>query len=84
MAQKINNCKEVALRLQTFLDGELDDNRMEQIRAHLDACIDCGFEADAFREIKKDLGSLAKPIDSDALTRLREFSARIANEASTN
>ncbi len=81
MATKYTNCKEVALRLQTYLDGELDDARMEEIRSHLDACIDCGFEADAFREIKNDLGSLAQPVDSDALARLRDFSARIAAEA---
>ncbi len=82
MAQKITSCKDVALRLQTYLDGELDDKRMDQIRAHLDACIDCGVEADTFREIKSDLGSLAQPVDADALARLKEFSARIVNEAS--
>lgn len=81
MAQKFNSCKAVALRLQTYLDGELDDDRNEQIQSHLDACIDCGFEADAFRKIKSDLSSLAQPIDSDALDRLKKFTSRIAQEA---
>ncbi len=81
MAQKMMSCRDVALRLQTYLDGELDETRMEQIRAHLDACVDCGLEADVFADIKKDLAAQAIPADSDALARLREFSARIAEEA---
>jgi len=83
MAKKMMNCKDVALRLQTYLDGELDEARMEQIRAHLDACVACGLEADVFANIKKDLTAQAVPADSDALARLRAFSARIAEEANS-
>jgi len=81
MASKLNSCSEVALRLQTYLDGELTEPRITQIQAHLDACIDCGYEADAFRELKQELSSVAKPTESDVLDRLKQFTAQIAQEA---
>lgn len=80
MVKKLN-CREVGLRLQSYLDGELDAARAEQIRAHLDDCVACGLEADAFVKIKKDLGAQSVPADSDALARLREFSSQIASNA---
>jgi len=78
MAVKKTNCREVGLRLQTYLDGELDDDRMEQIRQHLDDCVDCGLEFDTFSKIKRSLSAQAVPADSDALARLRSFSEKIA------
>ena len=81
---KTLTCRDVALRLQTYLDGELDESRMEQIRSHLDACVDCGLEADVFADIKRDLSAKTIPADSDALARLRDFSARIADEANVD
>lgn len=83
MASKIN-CREVGRRLQSYLDGELDDNRMEQIKAHLDDCVHCGLEADVFTAIKTDLAKLSVPAESDALQRLREFSSRVAQESEAN
>lgn len=83
MAPKKTNCREVARRLQSYLDGELDGDRMEQIKAHLDACVDCGLEYDVFTAIKTDLNTLAVPAESDALARLREFSSRISEEANS-
>ncbi len=84
MASKIN-CREVGRRLQSYLDGELNNDRMEQIKAHLDACVHCGLELDVFAAIKTDLSKLSVPADSDALQRLREFSTRVVegSEASS-
>ncbi len=82
MAKKLDSCREVGLRLQTYLDGELDEDRKEQIRAHLDACVCCGLDADAFQEIKTNLANVSRASDEDAIKRLMEFSARIAEEAS--
>ena len=81
MAQKSTNCKEVALRLQSYLDAELDEDRMEQIRDHLNECLNCGLEFEVFSDIKKDLAGKSIPADSDALARLREFSARLTEGA---
>ena len=78
MSNKTMNCRDVALRLQTYLDGELDAERMERIQTHLDACVECGLEADVFTSIKNDLASQARPVNAEAIARLRAFSAQIA------
>jgi len=78
MVKKSINCREVGLRLQSYLDGELDDMRMDQIRSHLDDCVACGLEADAFVNIKKEINAQSVPADSDALARLRSFSEQIS------
>ena len=84
MAAKTMNCRDVGLRLQTYLDGELDSDRMARIAAHLEACVACGLEADVFQRIKSDLSGAAPATDSTALRRLREFSERIAHEATAD
>ena len=35
------NCKETAARLQTFLDRELSETEVAEVRMHLDACPPC-------------------------------------------
>ena len=81
MSNKTMSCRDVALRLQTYLDGELDDSRMERIRAHLDACVDCGLEADVFTSIKNDLQRQVGPVNSNAMARLREFTEQISQRS---
>jgi anti-sigma factor (TIGR02949 family) len=81
MPNKTMSCRDVALRLQTYLDGELDQDRMDSIERHLAACVDCGLEADVFASIKNDLASHVKPVNSAALRRLRDFSNQIASAA---
>lgn len=70
-------CREVGLRLQTYLDGELDEKRAAAIRAHLDDCVDCGLEAEVFQQIKTELSQIEPRVDEAALQRLRNFSAQI-------
>lgn len=81
MSTKSMSCRDVALRLQTYLDGELDADRMERIKNHLDACVDCGLEADVFASIKDQLSDQARPVSADAIARLRAFSDQIAQAA---
>lgn len=81
MSNKTMNCRDVGLRLQTYLDGELDDERMERIRNHLDECVKCGLEADVFTSIKNDLSSQARPVNAEAIARLRAFSDKISEVA---
>lgn len=78
MAKKLN-CREVALRLQTYLDGELDEERCQAFKAHLDACVDCGLEAEVFSSLKSDISGCANT-DEDALARLRKFAADITQQ----
>ena len=35
------NCKETMARLQTFLDRELTDSEVREVRMHLEACPPC-------------------------------------------
>jgi mycothiol system anti-sigma-R factor len=35
------NCKETVARLQTFLDRELNDAELREVRMHLEACPPC-------------------------------------------
>ncbi len=81
MSNKTMTCRDVALRLQTYLDGELDAERMERIQTHLEACVDCGLEADVFTTIKNDLAKQVSPVNSESLARLRAFSDQIATAA---
>ena len=83
MTKKIN-CRDVALRLQSYLDEELDDDRMLQIEQHLADCVACGLEEEVYRAVKRDLKTLKSPSDSDAMDRLRQFSSRISEVATTD
>ncbi|MBT8208857.1 MAG: zf-HC2 domain-containing protein [Acidimicrobiales bacterium] len=83
MSVKKMNCREVGRRLQTYLDGELTDDRIEAIKQHLDACSRCGLEADVFNQIKADLAGISPTPDAAALRRLREFTEQIAQNASS-
>ena len=69
------------LRLQSYLDDELDEERMMLIEEHLADCRDCGLEEDVYRALKSDLKALRPVGDSDALERLRDFSTRISEVA---
>jgi hypothetical protein len=66
-------CVRVAQLLQTYLDAELDDPAVvEEIAAHLDACHDCGLEADVYRRLKASL-ACRDTTDEETLARLRAF-----------
>ena len=44
----MTDCNETLRELETFLDGELTDDALHSIRAHLERCPDC-FEAFDFQ-----------------------------------
>jgi len=72
------NCREVGLRLQSYLDDELDPARMDLIRAHLEACRDCGLEYDVYARIKADIGRQRLDPDAGVIERLRSFARGIS------
>ena len=74
-------CKQVAEDLQSYLDNEDTAENRELIAAHLEACRDCGLEADTFNQLKASLARPVLEIDATALDRLRAFGASIADEA---
>ncbi len=72
------NCREVGLRLQTYLDDELDPERMALIRGHLEACRDCGLEYEVYAQIKSDIARWRHDPDPTVIDRLRNFARDVS------
>ena len=73
------SCRDVGLRLQSYLDDELDPERMDRIREHLDACVQCGLEFDVYARIKSDIGARRVDPDPATIERLRAFARGISD-----
>ena len=73
------SCRQVGKLLQTFLDGETDEITDERLAEHLEQCRRCGMAADTFLQIKASLARRGTHGSPAALTRLREFVARLAD-----
>jgi len=67
------SCREIAKVLQTYLDGQTDDNTAQRVARHLEACRRCGLEARTYREIKAALARRVPIVDELAPERLRTF-----------
>ncbi|GAB3907085.1 mycothiol system anti-sigma-R factor [Microbispora bryophytorum] len=78
-------CSEVLDRVYTYLDGELDSNRIAEIRKHLDECSPCleeyGLEEAVKRLVAKHCGCDPVPQDlrSKVLTRIEQARAEMAD-----
>jgi hypothetical protein len=66
-------CAEVAHHLQSYLDGNTDENEVRRIEKHLEHCRRCGLEARTYREIKSALSRRGAPIDPATAARLTAF-----------
>ncbi|GGO31451.1 mycothiol system anti-sigma-R factor [Microbispora bryophytorum] len=77
-------CSEVLDRVYTYLDGELDSNRIAEIRKHLDECSPCleeyGLEEAVKRLVAKHCGCDPVPQDlrSKVLSRIEQARAEMA------
>lgn len=74
----MRTCRQVGRILQTYLDGELDTSRVEEVAAHLEQCRRCGMKADTYERIKDSLARAGQqgwvhPEDQLSLERLRRF-----------
>ena len=72
------SCRQAALVLQSFLDGEADATAAAKVEEHLEMCRRCGMEADTYRQIKAALARAAPVIPELALRRLQKFGDEIA------
>lgn len=66
--------------LQRYLDGAVDDASAQRVAAHLEHCRRCGLEAEVYGEIKASLARGERPVDPDAVERLRRFGERLAHD----
>lgn len=74
------DCRAVGRLLQAFLDGEVGDGWATAVAEHLDACLDCGIEADAYRWLKAVLAGIARADDSRQLQRLHAFADALVEQ----
>lgn len=77
------DCREVAVVLQSYLDGELPPSKTHLVAEHLEHCERCGIERDVYMEVKRSLGQLGTPPDRNAVDRLRSYADELtADDAS--
>ncbi len=74
------DCREVARVLQTYLDRELDEHTSRKVSHHLEDCRRCGLEASTYRELKKRLSDMRRPVDPEVVERLRDFVDKLTND----
>jgi len=70
-------CMEVALVLQAYLDGEVDETVARRVGAHLEICRRCGMKADTYRLIKAALARGGTGWDDLTRRRLQDFAHRV-------
>jgi mycothiol system anti-sigma-R factor len=61
------DCEEAVHELYTYLDGELTEERREEIRIHLDYCGPCGGAAEFEAELRKVIANRCKDRVPDSL-----------------
>ena len=49
------DCTQVAIYVQSFIDGEQISISIDALEVHLHRCAPCGLEADEFRKLKEAL-----------------------------
>ena len=74
------DCREVGRVLQSYLDGDVEDDFAAKIGAHLEACKDCGLEYETYQRIKASLAAKMPEVDPAAVARLRAFGAEITGD----
>ena len=78
-SREVASCRQVAKALQSYLDGALDAASARRVARHLEMCRRCGLEAETYAAIKAALARDGRDVDPDAVARLREFGARLAD-----
>lgn len=71
-------CEQVEKVLQRYLDNELEPDQVPKVLAHLEACKDCGLEAEMYRRIKDSLRAHQQEANADSLARLRSLAEELA------
>ena len=74
------NCREVGRVLQSYLDDDVEPDFASKIAAHLEACRDCGLEAETYIQIKDSLARQRPVVDDEVVARLRDFGESIAGD----
>lgn len=72
------SCEQVEAVMQQYLDEELEASEVPKVLKHLEACKDCGLEADMYIRIKESLKSHQAAPDADSMARIRSLAEELA------
>ncbi|MEM7096432.1 MAG: anti-sigma factor [Actinomycetota bacterium] len=71
-------CQQVEAVMQEYLDGELDPAMVPKVLEHLEACRDCGLEAEMYLKIKSSLKAHQDEPSVDSMDRIRAMAEELA------
>lgn len=71
-------CEQVEAVLQQYLDDELEPSQVPKVLKHLEACKDCGLEADIYTRIKTSLKAHQASPDGASMARIRSLADELA------
>ena len=77
-------CAQVEAVLQQYLDEELEASQVPRVLKHLEACRDCGLEAEMYVRIKDSLRSHQQAPTDDSMTRIRALAEELATTGIPN
>lgn len=72
------SCHQVEQVMQQYLDGELSPDETPKVLEHLEACKDCGLEADLYNRIKSTLHTYQETPTDDAMASVRALATELA------
>ncbi|MGI9616893.1 MAG: anti-sigma factor family protein [Acidimicrobiales bacterium] len=72
------SCSQVLEVLQSYIDGETDEETARNVLAHLDRCERCDRESFVYRRIKVSLSSREIVVDPEVMAALTRFGERVA------
>lgn len=75
------SCEEILEVLQSYLDGETDEEVARQVAGHLSSCTECDRESQVYLGIKASLASRRKSVDPEVMEALRQFSDQMMTES---
>ncbi len=74
------SCDEIMEVLQSYLDGETDEETARKVAGHLSSCTECDRESVVYKNIKSSLAGRRKPVDPEVMDALRKFSDQLMAE----
>lgn len=78
------SCSEILEVLQSYLDGETDEETARNVAGHLEDCTECDRESQVYKEIKTSLANRRKPVDPQVMSALRQFGDELIGKSAPN
>lgn len=74
------SCEEILEVMQSYLDGETDEETARKVAGHLADCTECDRESEVYKNIKASLAGRRKPVNPEVMDALRQFSDQLLAE----